>query len=250
MKNKKDNRALASTTEESLVESDDVEQERKLQAFNAMLETGNVWGHDKKGVQAIRAAMSMLSTKTGMYSRIPIYCKGESCPYDESCPLRRYGIEPHGQACPIEIAQIQKKYTAYARDFDLETEDASETDRSLVAEIIKMEIYMERCDALMSREQSPVQMTVAGVAEDGTPIQSPDVSKAVQAYERFSKKRNEDYSLLMATRRDKKKNLIDNNEPSIIDIMDRATSDESFFEVEKKPKHIRGYDPEPIEEAK
>ena len=234
--------------EETLKESDVATLDNKLQGFYGMLSTNNVWGHDAAGVKAIQAAMSMLSTKTGLYTRIPIYCKGGNCPYAESCSLLKWGIQPNGQACPVEIAQIQKKYVEYAKEFDLDGEDASPTDKNLVAEIIKMEIYMERCDALMSAEGSPVQMVVTGIAEDGTPIESPDVSKSVQAYERFSKKRNDDYNLLMATRKDKKKDTTE-KEKSIMDIMAEATKAAGFFTIDQRPEHIAGVDPEPAEDA-
>ncbi len=227
--------------EETLNESDVVTLDNKLQGFYGMLKTENVWGHDENGIKAIQAAMAMLSTKTGIYARIPIYCKGEGCPYEESCPLQKYDITPVGQACPVEIAQIQKKYVAYAKDFDLESENASETDRNLVAEIIKMEIYMERCDALMSKEGSPIQMVVTGIADNGTPIESPDVSKSVLAYERFSKKRNDDYALLMATRKDKKKDTTE-KEQSMMDIMKKAVEAENFFTIDQRPEYIPGVD--------
>ena len=34
--------------------------------------------------------MTMLSTKTGMYARIPLVCKANSCPYAEKCQLLNY----------------------------------------------------------------------------------------------------------------------------------------------------------------
>ena len=38
----------------------------------------NTWGYSNVGIEAKRAAMSMLATKTGMYARIPLMCKAES----------------------------------------------------------------------------------------------------------------------------------------------------------------------------
>ena len=40
----------------------------------------NMWGYSNVGIEAKRAAMSMLATKTGMYSRIPLVCKADNRP--------------------------------------------------------------------------------------------------------------------------------------------------------------------------
>ena len=236
---------LNNTNNNANIDPVDVELEALEENYNgfyAMLQSQNVWGHDKKGLKAIQASMAMLSTKTGIYARIPIFCKGGKCPYSQSCGLDRWGLTPEGQACPVEIAMIQQKYANYSEEFGLDSGDASYTDQNIVNEIITMEIYMERCKAIMSKEVSPIQMTVVGLDESGAPIESPNVSKAVEAYEKFSKKRNDNYSLLMATRKDKKKDGNDNKEMSIIDIMNTASEDEDFYNIDKRPDHIEGVD--------
>ncbi|MEG1494701.1 MAG: hypothetical protein RR406_00155 [Bacilli bacterium] len=60
----------------------------------------NVWGHSPLGLEAKSAAMSMLSTKTGLYARVPITCKANGCPYEDSCALLPYGLAPLGEKCP------------------------------------------------------------------------------------------------------------------------------------------------------
>jgi hypothetical protein len=105
-----------------------------------------MWGYSNVGLEAKRAAMSMLATKTGMYARIPLVCKAESCPYSESCNLLPYNLAPLGEPCPIETAQIEVRYAGYDRDFNLDT--ASFTDKNLVAELIKHDIMLERCRRL------------------------------------------------------------------------------------------------------
>ena len=53
----------------------------KRKAFEAMMDTvGNPWGYREGALESKKAAMTMLSTKTGLYSRIPIVCKGCNCP--------------------------------------------------------------------------------------------------------------------------------------------------------------------------
>ena len=182
----------------------------------------NLWGHSTLGLEAKKAAMSMLSTKTGMYARIPIVCKSDECPYAHSCMLLEYDLAPEGEYCPVETAQIELRYYGYDQDFDLE--EASFTDRCLVSEIISCDIMMERCKALMGAEGVPVVDVVAGVGEDGTPYHRPEVSKYWEAYERAQKKRNEAYQLMMATRKDRKKD--EQEESSITTILAQADEPE------------------------
>lgn len=214
--------------------------DERLRGYYAMLNTQNVWGHDKNGIEALRASMAMLSTKTGMFARIPIYCKGEKCPYSESCGLVQWNIYPKGQACPVEIAMVQQSWEKYWDEFQLTEDDY--TDIKLVQEIIKMEVYMERCTGLMSKEASPVQMMVAGVTEDGEPIESPQVAKSVEAYERYSKIRERDYGLLLATRKDKLKKGEDNHEKNIFDVIAEAEQMGDLYDIDQRPSHIDGID--------
>ena len=197
-------------------------EERSLQAKESRksLEQNikNLWGHSDLGLEAKKAAMSMLSTKTGMYARIPIVCKSDECPYSKSCMLLEYDLAPEGEYCPVETAQIELRYYGYDKDFDLE--ESSFTDRCLVSEIISCDIMMERCKALMGAEGVPVVDVVAGVGEDGTPYHRPEVSKYWEAYERAQKKRNEAYQLMMATRKDQKNE--DKKESQITTILSHA----------------------------
>ena len=192
-----------------------------------------MWGYSNVGLVAFCAAMSMLATKTGMYARIPLVCKAESCPYSESCNLLPYNLAPLGEPCPIETAQIEVRYAGYDRDFNLDT--ASFTDKNLVAELIKHDIMLERCTSLLTKEGVLVVDVVAGVSENGEEFYRPEVSKHWEAYERIQKKRNEIYNLMMATRKDNKDKET-NGEDSITRMMaDMFTTD---FVVEERPDDI------------
>lgn len=202
----------------------------------------NIWGHSKAGLLALKANMQMLSTKSGMYARIPIHCKGDNCPYAESCITLAEGLAPEGEACPTEVALLARKLRQYSDEFDLGGEDSSPTDEALVSEIILMEIQMKRCEALMSQETNPVQTMVVGVSDGGDPIEQPQVSKTVEAYERFSKKRNEDYNLLLATRKDKKKDKGEDQKDDVFEMMEKATSSPGFYDIDKRPDNIQDAD--------
>ena len=191
----------------------------------------NTWGYSNVGIEAKRAAMSMLATKTGMYARIPLMCKAESCPYSESCSLLPYNLAPIGEPCPIETAQIEIRYAGYEKDFNLDS--ASFTDKNLVAELINHDIMLERCKALITKEGVLVTDVVAGVSENGEEFYRPEVSKHWEAYERIQKKRNEIYNLMMATRRDNK-----DKEGSGEDSLAKAMAEmfATDFVVEERPE--------------
>lgn len=196
----------------------------------------NIWGHSKAGLLALKANMQMLSTKSGMYARIPIHCKGDNCPYAQSCITLAEGLAPEGEACPTEVALLARKLQQYYDEFDLGGEDSSPTDEALVSEIILMEIQMKRCEALMSQETNPIQTMVVGVSDGGDPIEQPQVSKTVEAYERFSKKRNEDYNLLVATRKDKKKDKSEEQKDDIFSIIEKAQETPGFYDIDQRPQ--------------
>ncbi len=235
---------MAEEKKTDLVESADetelAEMQNAYEKLMGRIKT-NIWGYDKKGAMAVKASMQMLATKTGMYTRIPIFCKGDDCPYSETCILLAGGMAPVGKPCPHETSMIAMKLAGYMEEFDLGKEDASITDKALVEEIILMEIVMERCKALMSQEVNPIQMMVAGMSEDGSPIMQPQVSKTMEAYERASKKRNADYDLLMATRKNKKKDDED-DKSDLMSIIDAAQEDPDFYNIDQRPENMQDAD--------
>lgn len=219
----------------------DTEQEQleEIQLRRQALEANisNVWGHSSLGLEAKKAAMTMLSTKHGMYAKIPLVCKAESCPYSEQCLVLKYDLAPIGEPCPVETAEIEARYAGYSLDFDIE--GASFTDRTLVSEIINLDIMIERCKSLMSKEGVPVVDVVAGIDESGNVLMRPEVSKAVDAYEKFTKKRNELYQLMQATRKDKK---VDTTEDiGLQTIIANAIDAEQNggFVIDERPEHLK-----------
>ena len=192
--------------------------------FEKMLTTqNNIWGYSKKGLEAKQAAMTMLSTKTGMYAKIPLICKGDNCPYADTCRLLPYDLISEGEYCPVETAEIEMRACNYARDVDIDM--SSFTDRTLLNEIIGYDIMLERCRALMAKEGTPVIEVVAGIADNGEEIKQPTVSKAWEAYERIVKKRNEAYQLMMMTRKDNK-DKVETGQNSISEILSTIDTEE------------------------
>lgn len=196
----------------------------------------NIWGHSTLGIEAKKAAMSMLSTKNGMYARIPLVCKANGCPYAHSCALIKYDLAPLGEPCPKETAEIELRYAAYDKDFDLD--EASFTDKNLVSELINYDIMLDRLRALLVKEEVLIVDVITGITEQGEEYTHPEVSKTWEAYERVEKKRNNIYDLMLATRKSNKSNKDDEGAKSITQIVSEMMSANDFI-IDVKPDDIQ-----------
>lgn len=219
--------------ESDLNEKEDELSEAIIQRENFEKNLQNIWGYSSVGLEAKKAAMSMLSTKTGMYSRIPLMCKADNCPYAESCSLLPYNLAPYGEPCPVETAQIELRFKGYEEDFG---EMSSFTDKTLVSDLINHDIMLERCKALLAKEGVLVQDVFAGVSEQGDVYTRPEVSKNWEAYERVQKKRNDIYDLMLATRKNKKGETQETD--SLTKTIADMISGKDNFIVEERPKEF------------
>lgn len=194
----------------------------------------NVWGHSSLGMEAKSAAMSMLSTKTGLYAKVPITCKADGCPYEKTCALLPYGLAPLGEKCPWETALIETRYAGYMQDYDLDT--ASFTDSTIVSELINIDIMLERTKSLMSAEETPITDVVAGMTESGEQFTRPEISKAYEIYERNLNRKERLLDMMMGTRKSKKGDKEQNI--SVMDLLHGAI-DQTEFVIEEKPDDFK-----------
>ncbi len=207
----------------------------KRQAFEAMMDVaGNPWGYSEGALESKKAAMTMLSTKTGLYSRIPIVCKGCNCPYGATCGLLEFGLDVVGERCPLETTMIEQKLANYSREFDLD--ESSYTDWTMVKELINAEIMIERCMALMSQDGTAIEEIFIGTSEaTETDYFRRDISKVQELYERNLKIKERILDTMMATRKAKSRIKGDDGtaEANILDNI----WDMDFVEDEK-PDHL------------
>lgn len=217
------------------------EARRRREEFEKNLQSDNPWNRSPLGLEAERASLSMMNTRHGLYARVPIFCKGRKCPYAQSCDLLEANLAPVGERCPVESSRIAQEYYGYADQFDIE--NATMTDKILMSEIISMDILAGRATALMAKEQTPVQDMIIGLSESGEPIMQPAVSKAFEAYDKISRRRNELLQLMNATRKDQSK-IPKEETPveSIQEILVQAVSDPDFDKVDERPSDIEETD--------
>lgn len=194
----------------------------------------NVWGHSSLGLEAKSAAMSMLSTKTGLYAKVPITCKAEGCPYEKTCALLPYGLAPLGEKCPWETALIETRYAGYMDDYDLDS--ASFTDSTIISELINIDVMLERTKALMSSEETPITDVVAGMTESGEQYTRPEISKAYEIYERNLNRKERLLEMMLGTRKSKKGDK--NENVSVMDLLHGALNETDFI-IEEKPDNFK-----------
>ena len=190
----------------------------------------NIWGYSPLGIEAKKAAMAMLSTKTGLYAKVPINCKADTCPYAVTCVLLEAGLAPRGQKCPMETAMIETRYAGYESDFGLDS--SSYTDSTLIADLINLDVTIERCKALLAAAQTPIEEVVAAVGENGEAYTKPEISKAWEVFERASNRRDKILDMMMATRKSQK-GLV--QEHSGINDMLAQVYEQEFI-IEEKPE--------------
>lgn len=221
-------------------EIDKIEKEeaiKKREIFEAELRTNdNPWGYSALGLEAKSAAMAMLSTKTGLYARIPITCKAGNCPYQSSCMLLRYDMAPEGEKCAFETALIEQNLEGYKRDFDLSPE-SSFVDFTLVKELISADVMMERAQALLAEEGIAIEEVYTGSNErTGEDFFSKEISKALDIYERHSKTRDRILDNMMGTRKAKSR-IKDTNTNSIYDLIKESIDND--FVIEEVPDQFK-----------
>ena len=211
-----------------------LEARNKRIAFQEMMaRVDNPWGYSAGALESKKAAMTMLSTKTGLYSRIPIVCKGCNCPYGETCGLLEYGLDTVGERCVLETTMIEQKLANYTEEFGLD--ESSYTDWTMVKELINAEIMIERCMALMSQEGCAITEEFIGTSEgSGIDYFRKEISKTQELYERNLKIKERILDTMMATRKAKSKiRGADNDEKSLLDNIF-----EMDFIEDEKPDHL------------
>ena len=211
-----------------------MEARNKRIAFQEMMaRVDNPWGYSAGALESKQAAMTMLSTKTGLYSRIPIVCKGCNCPYGETCGLLEYGLDTVGERCVLETTMIEQKLANYTEEFGLD--ESSYTDWTMVKELINAEIMIERCMALMSQEGCAITEEFIGTSEgSGIDYFRKEISKTQELYERNLKIKERILDTMMGTRKAKSKlRGADNDEKSLLDNIF-----EMDFIEDEKPDHL------------
>ncbi len=159
------------------------------------------WKVSEKGMKALRQTVSSNEAKHGMYSSIPMLCRGEACPYAQVCPLVETGDAPDGERCTLEIALILRKFEDYSEEFGID--ETNVVDMGLTKDLIDLDIQQFRAENRLAIEGDFIQDVVVAVNERGDEITNPQISKASEYKEKVMTKRHKILELMNSTRKDK-----------------------------------------------
>lgn len=193
-----------STVEKRMQELKEIEvkspQELKMQAL-AEIEMPSTWKVSAETRGLIKQSLEIYNTKHGMYSAIPMMCKGKECPYAQVCPMLDGGYDPKGSRCPLEIGLIVKQYDDYVKEFMVNEDDT--VDMGFIKDLVDCDVQIFRAENKIAMDGDFVEDIVVTVTEGGDTITNPQLSKATEYKEKILLKKHKVLNLMNATRKDK-----------------------------------------------
>lgn len=225
---------MTNQNDELMMLEQEMATRKREELENKINKQGNVWGHSITALEGKKAAMAMLSTKTGLYAKVPIICKGLDCPYAETCPLISNDLAVIGEPCSWETAIIETRYAGYMDDFGLDS--SSFSDNTLVSELINLDVKLERQKALIAKEGISIVDVVAGITESGEQFTRPEISKAEELYEKTLNQKLKLMDKMLATRASRKGT--EGTTDSITQMLQSAISTDEFI-IEETPEEFR-----------
>lgn len=165
------------------------------------IEMPSTWKVSAETRGLIKQSLEIYNTKHGMYSAIPMMCKGKECPYASVCPILEAGGNPKGQRCPLEIGIVLKKFEEYCNYFMVDESDV--VDMGLIKDLVDYDVQLFRAENRIAMEGDFLEDVIITVTESGQEITNKAVSKAAEYKERIMNKKHKVLELMNSTRKDK-----------------------------------------------
>lgn len=191
------------------------EHEKRIYALQDELlqELPASWIKTDKAKKALEIARKERQKKHGLYSSMPMLCKGYRCPYAKSCYLLEAGEAPEGERCPIELAFIMERFERYSRELSVDHDRV--VDMSLLRDLIECELMIDRCDRVLAQEgEMVVEVPAFSSPVTGEVYHRPEAHQALGIKDRMQKRKNEILQLLNSTRKDQAKLAMSTLDPS------------------------------------
>lgn len=175
-------------------------EQLKMQALTEV-QMPATWKVSAESRGLIQQSLEIYNTKHGLYSAIPMMCKGQDCPFAEVCPILDGGNDPSGERCPLEIGLILKRYEDYVKDFSIDEDNV--VDMGLVKDLIDYDVQLFRAENRIAMQGDFIEDIIVTVTESGQEISNPQLSKATEYKDRIMTKKHKVLQLMHSTRADK-----------------------------------------------
>lgn len=194
-------------------------QVNKIESFNqdnSLPDVANVtgaalplamWGVSAAVIQEMANINKIYASKHGMFSGVPIVCKGPDCVYKDVCmisPAQRIV----GKRCPMEIATILSRYEQWCAHFGIDTisdtiDPKDLVDATLIKDLINIEIQMLRAENKVALNGDFMADTLLDIDKKCQPYFGKVVSPEVEFIMTLQDKKIKILNQLNSTRKDK-----------------------------------------------
>ena len=170
-----------------------------------------VWGLEDVDVVKANLASKRFKMKHGMFSSIPLICRGTTCPYSVVCSIPEDQRIIKGR-CPVEIGAIIARFDSWCKHFNIDTEseyikDSDLVDATLIRDLVDNEIQTMRAENKLAINGDFIGQTIADVDKNGNEHLEDIVSPEAEFKMTLQEKRYKILQLLNSTRKDKAREI-------------------------------------------
>ena len=166
-----------------------------------------VWGLNPSLAKEIGNINRVYSSKHGMFSSIPIICKGSDCAYKDVCmvaPSNRIV----GQRCPMEIAAILSRYEQWCAHFEIDTsqdevDPKDLVDATLIKDLVNVEVQILRAENKIALNGDFMADTLLDIDKKCNPYFGKIVAPETEFLMTLQNRKDKILNQLNATRKDK-----------------------------------------------
>lgn len=170
----------------------------------------------------------MYKEKHGMFSSIPLICRGSKCPFFKTCTVDPFARIENSR-CLMEVSAILSRFESYCSHFGISLEEdyinsKDLVDVSMIRDVIDAEIQIIRADNKIAISGDFMGEHIAQIDKKGKAYYEDIVHPAAEYKSRLIESRHKMLNRLNATRKDKSELLKNTNNysdkaNSIVDIV-------------------------------
>lgn len=182
----------------------------------AIVEIQNIWRLPQQHIAQVKNTYDITNSKHGLFTNVPIICKGEGCPYIGTCTVPVINL-PQGYRCPIEIGAIMARFERYCEEFGVTERNA--VDLGQIKQLVDIEIMIMRCDSKMAMSSDFIEESLKDITKTGVPIYEKVVTQANQFKMTLLERHARILKDLAATRSSKKEKGVEDDASKVASII-------------------------------